>query len=66
MGGWAVARHARGLGADTSIVYVTGASAGQWMMQGVPLSIMVSKPFADAQIVAAMTGLLNGPAIGAA
>ena len=64
--GWAVARHARGVVAETSIVYMTGESAGQWMIEGVPLSILVTKPFADAQIVTAITGLLNSPLLGAA
>lgn len=63
--GWAVARRARESGSDTSIVYMTGGSAGQWMTHGVPLSVLVTKPFAEGQIVTAITGLLNGPPISA-
>jgi DNA-binding response OmpR family regulator len=63
--GWAVARRARELGSDTSIVYMTGGSAGQWMTHGVPLSVLVTKPFAEGQIVTAITGLLNGPPVSA-
>ena len=64
--GWAVARHARSAASDTSIVYMTGGSAGQWLIQGVPLSVLVTKPFAEAQIVSAITTLLNTPTLPAA
>jgi DNA-binding response OmpR family regulator len=57
--GWDVARHARELRPTMPVVYVTGDSAGQWAVQGVPKSVLVEKPFAPAQIVTAVAGLLN-------
>lgn len=58
--GWQVARHARELNPKISIVYMSGASAHDWIAQGVPKSIILGKPFAPAQIVTAISGLLNG------
>jgi CheY-like chemotaxis protein len=46
--GWEVARHARGLLADLPIVYVTGDSAADWPVHGVPNSVVVQKPYAPA------------------
>jgi DNA-binding response OmpR family regulator len=60
--GWAVARRARELNATLPVVYVSGASAHDWASQGVPDSVMITKPFAPAQIVVAVAGLLNATA----
>jgi hypothetical protein len=38
---------------------VTGAAADQWAAQGVPNSILLEKPFAPAQLVIAISQLLN-------
>ena len=38
---------------------MTGDSAGEWSAHGVPRSLIVQKPFAVGQVVAALTGLLN-------
>lgn len=57
--GWDVARRARELKPDISVVYMSGASAHDWTSHGVPNSTMVSKPFAPAQIVTAISALLN-------
>jgi DNA-binding response OmpR family regulator len=44
------------------VVYVTGAAADQWPSHGVPNSILLEKPFAPAQLVTAISQLLNtGP-----
>jgi hypothetical protein len=40
-------------------VYMTGAAAEAWAIQGVPNSILLRKPFAPAQIVTAVSQLLN-------
>jgi len=40
-------------------VYMTGAAAGHWAAQGVPNSILLAKPFAPAQLVTALSNLLN-------
>jgi DNA-binding response OmpR family regulator len=57
--GWDVARKARELISGLPIVYVSGASHQDWTSKGVPDSVMISKPFAPAQIVVAISGLLN-------
>ncbi len=57
--GWNIARHARELRPTLPVVYVSGDSAAEWSSQGVPGSIMVQKPFANAQLIAAVTTLLN-------
>jgi CheY-like chemotaxis protein len=59
MGGWEVAKHAREIDPEFPIVYMTGASADEWGSQGVPNSILLTKPFAPAQLVTAVSQLLN-------
>ena len=57
--GWEVAKYARERDADIRVVYMTAASAGEWTANGVPLSVLLIKPFAPAQIVSAVSNLLN-------
>jgi DNA-binding response OmpR family regulator len=57
--GWDVARHAREVDQDLPVVYVTGFYVEDWASQGVPKSILVQKPFAPAQIITAISSLLN-------
>jgi CheY-like chemotaxis protein len=57
--GWEVARHAREIDPAFPVVYMSGDSAGDWASKGVPNSIMLSKPFAPAQLVTAVSQLLN-------
>jgi DNA-binding response OmpR family regulator len=59
MDGWEVARQARAIDAAFPIIYITGAHANQWASQGVPNSILLTKPFAPAQLVTAVSQLLN-------
>ncbi len=59
MDGWEVARHARALHPDLPVIYVSGKEGHEWTVQGVPHSVMISKPFAPAQIVVAVSSLLN-------
>jgi CheY-like chemotaxis protein len=56
--GWEVARHARKLQANLPIVYMTGDSAGDWPIEGVPNSVLVQKPYAPAQLVTAISTLM--------
>jgi CheY-like chemotaxis protein len=56
--GWEVARHARKLQANLPIVYMTGDSAGDWPIEGVPNSVLVHKPYAPAQLVTAISTLM--------
>lgn len=57
--GWEVARFARSINPNMAIVYVSGAQPHEWAANGVPNSTMVPKPFAPAQIVTAISALLN-------
>jgi CheY-like chemotaxis protein len=59
MDGWEVAKHAREIDPEFPIVYMSGDSAADWASKGVPNSIMLSKPFAPAQLVTAVSQLLN-------
>jgi hypothetical protein len=51
--------HAREINPSFPVVYMSGDSAEDWASQGVPNSIMLSKPFAPAQLVTAVSQLLN-------
>jgi DNA-binding NtrC family response regulator len=57
--GWEVARHARELVPEMPIVYMSGASGHDWAAKGVPKSVLVAKPFVPAQIITAVSNLLN-------
>ena len=57
--GWEIARHARELRSDLPIVYMTGDSAGDWSVHGVPNSVVVQKPYAPAQLVTAFSTLMT-------
>jgi DNA-binding response OmpR family regulator len=57
--GWAISRHVRLLVPDMPIVYLTGNSAHEWPSQGVPGSVLVTKPFGLAQFMTAVSALLT-------
>ena len=57
--GWEVARRAREYHADMPIVYMTAESAGEWPTHGVPNSVLVQKPYAPAQLLAAISTLIT-------
>ena len=59
MNGWKVAKKAREIDPAFPIVYMTGAAAEQWASHGVPNSILLTKPFAPAQLITAISNLLN-------
>jgi DNA-binding response OmpR family regulator len=59
MGGWEVAKQAREIDPVFPVVYLTGASANEYGSHGVPNSILLTKPFAPAQLVTAVSQLLN-------
>jgi len=61
--GWDVARRARELNPTLPVVYMTGDSAHEWPVQGVPNSILVAKPFASVQVVNAVAQLLTDAAV---
>lgn len=57
--GWAVARRAREASPLIPVVYMSGDSAHEHSAYGVPDSVIIQKPFALAQIVTAISALLN-------
>ena len=57
--GWDVARRARELFPDLPVIYVTSVAAEEWTSHGVPKSVLITKPFAPAQITTAISQLLN-------
>lgn len=57
--GWEVAKQARQIKPDLPVIYMTAAAADQWTSHGVPNSILLTKPFAPAQLVTAVSQLLN-------
>jgi DNA-binding response OmpR family regulator len=57
--GWDVARHAREIDPSFPVVYMSGRDADHWASKGVPNSIMLAKPFAPAQLITAVSHLLN-------
>jgi DNA-binding response OmpR family regulator len=59
MNGWEVAKKAREIDPAFPIVYMTGAAPEQWASHGVPNSILLTKPFAPAQLITAISNLLN-------
>ena len=59
--GWEIAKRARELHPEIPVVYVTGAAAAEWPSKGVPNSLIIQKPFAPAQVVTAVSQLLNAP-----
>ncbi|MES2904265.1 MAG: response regulator [Pseudomonadota bacterium] len=57
--GWTIGQKARELFPRIPIVYVSGDSAHEHTSQGVPESVVLQKPFAPAQLVTALSILLN-------
>lgn len=65
MDGWDIGRLARETDPSLPVIYMTGDSAAEWAARGVPNSLLITKPFAPTQVVAAVAQLLNNPAPGA-
>lgn len=57
--GWAVAVRARELNPDIRVIYITGDSMGEWITNGVPRSVVVSKPFESSEVVQATQALFS-------
>jgi CheY-like chemotaxis protein len=62
LNGWEVAKRARELNPSVAVIYMTGDSGHDWAANGVPNSVLLLKPFAPAQVVTAVSQLLNAPA----
>ena len=58
--GWDVGRRARQLMSELPVIYMTGAAAHEWCVHGVPDSLLLTKPFAPDQVIAALSRMLNG------
>jgi DNA-binding response OmpR family regulator len=57
--GWEVAQRSRELDPAMPVIYMTGTHAEDWASRGVPNSVLLTKPFAPAQLVTALSNLLN-------
>jgi CheY-like chemotaxis protein len=57
--GWEVAKQAREIDPAFPILYITGAYADRWPSRGVPYSVLLTKPFVPAQLITAVSQLLN-------
>jgi DNA-binding response OmpR family regulator len=57
--GWVLAQRAREISPELPVVYITGGGPNEWPSHGVPKSMLVTKPFAPAQLVTAVSQLLN-------
>jgi DNA-binding response OmpR family regulator len=57
--GWDVGHRGREIVPGIPMIYMTGDSAHEWTANGVPESVMLLKPFVIAQLVTAITTLLN-------
>jgi hypothetical protein len=57
--GWELAHRARELNGQVAVDYVTGDSVDDWPANGVPKSVVIQKPFAEAQLVTALSTLLT-------
>jgi CheY-like chemotaxis protein len=57
--GWEVARHARGMKAAIAVVYVSADCVDDWPAEGLPNSVAIQKPFAEAQLVTAISTLIT-------
>lgn len=58
LSGWEVARRIREKDPSFPVIYVT-AHGQDWGAEGVPNSVLIPKPFASAQLVTAISQLLN-------
>jgi DNA-binding response OmpR family regulator len=57
--GWDVGRAAREINPTMPVIYMTGSHTDDWASKGVPNSVLLPKPFALAQLVTAVSNLLN-------
>ena len=57
--GWEIAKHMRQVESTMPVIYISGDSAIHWGAEGVPESVMITKPFFLPQIITALSTLLN-------
>ena len=51
--------HARESDPEMAVIYVTSHGEDEWSSHGLPKSILIVKPFAMAQLLTAVSNLLN-------
>ncbi len=59
LSGWELARATRERCPGLPVVFISGDSAIDHNAQGVPDSVMIQKPFVEAQLITALAHLLN-------
>jgi len=52
--GWHVARRARAINPGLPVIYMSGAAGEEWEVYGVAKSVILTKPFAPAQLISAI------------
>ena len=57
--GWDLANHIRAHQSEIPVVYMSGDSSHEWSAKGVPESTMIPKPFVHAQVITALSTLMN-------
>jgi DNA-binding response OmpR family regulator len=57
--GWPIARRARAINPNLPVIYITGGNPDEWSIHGVPDSVLLMKPFAPAQLLTAVSQVLN-------
>ena len=57
--GWDLGQRLREQMSQLPVVYTSGDAASEWPSRGVPNSIMLSKPYALAQVITAISQLIN-------
>ncbi|WP_372783004.1 response regulator [Phenylobacterium sp.] len=59
MTGWDIGKMAREQNPAIPVVYMSGAAGHEWPSHGVPHSTLLVKPFAPAQLIVALSTLMN-------
>lgn len=59
MSGWDLARMGRTQFPHIAVVYATGHGELEWTVEGVPGSVLLSKPYAPAQAITALSYQIN-------
>ena len=59
MSGWEVATRVREMDPQFPVLYLTGTYVDQWVLRGVPNSVLLTKPLAPSQLVSAVSQLLD-------
>ena len=57
--GWEIARRAREQFPDAQVIYITGHAEAEFGEEKVPESVILRKPFKSAELVKAITAMLN-------